>query len=50
MGQLTLARWRGDTTFGLVSRILSTILGSAVGLAVWYDAYYLPLQLLLIKA
>lgn len=36
MGQLTLARWRGDTTFGLVSRILATTFGCAVGLAMWY--------------
>ncbi|KAK7688323.1 hypothetical protein QCA50_008695 [Cerrena zonata] len=36
MGQLTLARWRGDTTFGLVSRIMATGWGCAVGLAMWY--------------
>lgn len=36
MGQLTIARWRGDTTFGLVARIMSTFLGGIVGSAVWY--------------
>ena len=36
MGQLTLARFRGDTTFGLVARIFSTTLGGALGLALWY--------------
>ncbi|KAH8091403.1 hypothetical protein BXZ70DRAFT_909843 [Cristinia sonorae] len=36
MAQLTLARWRGDTTFGLVSRILATIGGCVVGLVLWY--------------
>ncbi|KZT00914.1 uncharacterized protein LAESUDRAFT_523085 [Laetiporus sulphureus 93-53] len=36
MGQLTLARFRGDTTFGLVARLVSTFLGSVVGLVLWY--------------
>ncbi|KAH9933951.1 uncharacterized protein BXZ73DRAFT_45967 [Epithele typhae] len=36
MGQLTLARFRGDTTFGLVARILSTFIGGLVGTAMWY--------------
>ncbi|KDQ52942.1 hypothetical protein JAAARDRAFT_39659 [Jaapia argillacea MUCL 33604] len=36
MGQLTLARFRGDTSFGLVSRILSTFLGGVVGITIWY--------------
>ncbi|EJF58526.1 hypothetical protein DICSQDRAFT_66814 [Dichomitus squalens LYAD-421 SS1] len=36
MGQLTLARFRGDTTFGLFARIFSTTLGGALGLALWY--------------
>ncbi|KAI1785560.1 hypothetical protein LXA43DRAFT_1037284 [Ganoderma leucocontextum] len=36
MGQLTLARFRGDTIFALVSRVLSTTLGGALGLALWY--------------
>ncbi|KAI0070007.1 hypothetical protein K474DRAFT_1609486 [Panus rudis PR-1116 ss-1] len=36
MGQLTLGRWRGDTTFGLVSRIIATFWGCAIGLAMWY--------------
>jgi hypothetical protein len=36
MGQLTLARFRGDTTFGLTARITSTFLGGIVGCAMWY--------------
>ncbi|KAI0653782.1 hypothetical protein C8Q70DRAFT_927041 [Cubamyces menziesii] len=36
MGQLTLARFRGDTTFGLVARIISTFMGGLVGAAMWY--------------
>lgn len=36
MGQLTLARFRGDTTFGLVARILSTFLGGVAGMVMWY--------------
>ncbi|KAI8969682.1 hypothetical protein BD414DRAFT_256336 [Trametes punicea] len=36
MGQLTLARFRGDTTFGLVARIISTLMGGLVGTAMWY--------------
>jgi hypothetical protein len=35
MGQLTIARFRGDTTFGLVARILATFLGSVVGMVLW---------------
>ncbi|KAI0353282.1 hypothetical protein OH77DRAFT_1407363 [Trametes cingulata] len=36
MGQLTLARFRGDTTFGLVARIVSTFMGGLMGTAMWY--------------
>lgn len=36
MGQLTLARFRGDTTFALVARVLSTFLGGVVGMVMWY--------------
>ncbi|KAI0271253.1 hypothetical protein BC834DRAFT_432593 [Gloeopeniophorella convolvens] len=36
MGQLTLARFRGDTTFGLVARIISTFFGGLTGAAIWY--------------
>lgn len=35
MGQLTIARFRGDTIFGLVARIMSTFLGSVVGMVLW---------------
>lgn len=35
MAQLTLARWRGDTTFGLISRVLSTFWGCIVGMVIW---------------
>ncbi|KAI9437333.1 hypothetical protein H4582DRAFT_2111932 [Lactarius indigo] len=36
MGQLTLARFRGDTTFGLVARIGSTFGGGLTGATVWH--------------
>ncbi|KAI0716122.1 hypothetical protein C8T65DRAFT_738161 [Cerioporus squamosus] len=36
MGQLTLARFRGDTTFGLTARIFSTAGGCLLGMALWY--------------
>jgi hypothetical protein len=36
MGQLTLARFRGDTTFGLVARIVSTFGGGLTGAAIWH--------------
>ncbi|KAI0917777.1 hypothetical protein AcV7_007101 [Taiwanofungus camphoratus] len=36
MGQLTLARFRGDTTFALVARLVSTFLGGLVGMVIWY--------------
>ncbi|KAI0770884.1 hypothetical protein BD413DRAFT_553337 [Trametes elegans] len=38
MGQLTLARFRGDTTFGLVARIISTLMGGLIGTAMWYTS------------
>ena len=36
MGQLTISRFRGDTTFGLVARIISTFLGGLTGTVMWY--------------
>ncbi|KAF7311484.1 hypothetical protein MKEN_01050700 [Mycena kentingensis (nom. inval.)] len=36
MGQVTLARFRGDTVFGLSSRVLSTFLGGILGMVLWY--------------
>ncbi|EKM60249.1 uncharacterized protein PHACADRAFT_246113 [Phanerochaete carnosa HHB-10118-sp] len=36
MGQLTISRFRGDTTFALVARLISTFLGGVVGAAMWY--------------
>jgi hypothetical protein len=36
MGQLTLARFRGDTTFGLVARIISTFAGGLTGTVIWH--------------
>ncbi|KXN81239.1 hypothetical protein AN958_05700 [Leucoagaricus sp. SymC.cos] len=36
MGQLTLARFRGDTTFGLTARVFSTFAGGVVGMVIWY--------------
>lgn len=35
MGQLTLARFRGDTTFGLFTRIVSTFVGGIIGMMMW---------------
>lgn len=35
MGQLTLARFRGDTTFGLFARIFSTFFGGCMGTVIW---------------
>ncbi|TRM68618.1 hypothetical protein BD626DRAFT_119094 [Schizophyllum amplum] len=36
IGQLTLMRFRGDTTFGLVSRVFTTLFGGLLGTIVWY--------------
>ncbi|KAK0527944.1 hypothetical protein OC842_004699 [Tilletia horrida] len=36
MCQLTLMRWRGETLFGLINRIVTTFFGCAVGLVIWY--------------
>ena len=38
MGQLTIARFRGDTTFGLAARITATFVGGVVGMGMWYVA------------
>ncbi|KIM37523.1 hypothetical protein M413DRAFT_76838 [Hebeloma cylindrosporum] len=36
MGQITLARFRGDTAFGLAGRIFSTFFGGCLGMVIWY--------------
>ncbi|KZT65496.1 hypothetical protein DAEQUDRAFT_520383 [Daedalea quercina L-15889] len=36
MGQLTLARFRGDMTFALVSRLMCTLFGGVTGMVMWY--------------
>ncbi|KAF7322544.1 hypothetical protein HMN09_00032900 [Mycena chlorophos] len=36
MAQVTLARFRGDTVFGLSSRVFSTFLGGILGMVMWY--------------
>ncbi|KAJ3536349.1 hypothetical protein NMY22_g6068 [Coprinellus aureogranulatus] len=36
MGQLTIARFRGDTTFGLAARIMATFVGGVIGMVLWY--------------
>src|SRR5258705_11920020 len=36
MGQLAISRFRGETTFNLVARIISTFLGGLVGAVMWY--------------
>lgn len=35
IGQLTIARFRGDTTFGLVARIIATFFGGILGTVLW---------------
>lgn len=35
MAQLTLARFRGDTSFGWVARVMSTFLGGIMGMVMW---------------
>ncbi|KAF8811417.1 hypothetical protein BYT27DRAFT_7336184 [Phlegmacium glaucopus] len=36
VGQITIARFRGDTAFGLIARIGSTFFGGLTGLVMWY--------------
>lgn len=36
MAQLTLCRFRGDTAFGFVTRIISTIVGGIIGTVMWF--------------
>ncbi|KAF9483730.1 hypothetical protein BDN70DRAFT_956980 [Pholiota conissans] len=36
MGQLTLARFRGETTFVLTARIIMTFFGGITGMVMWY--------------
>src|SRR5882672_2946240 len=36
LGQTTISRFRGDTFFGLATRVLSTFFGSILGLVMWY--------------
>ncbi|KAF5318091.1 hypothetical protein D9619_012029 [Psilocybe cf. subviscida] len=36
MGQLSLARFRGDTTFSLIARVSSTFFGGVTGMVMWY--------------
>ncbi|CBQ69669.1 conserved hypothetical protein [Sporisorium reilianum SRZ2] len=36
MAQLTLARFRGETAFALLSRILATCIGAVFALLIWY--------------
>ncbi|KAF8956639.1 hypothetical protein BDZ97DRAFT_1763642 [Flammula alnicola] len=36
MGYLTLARFRGETTFSLVARIIATFFGGITGMIMWY--------------
>ncbi|KAF9446717.1 hypothetical protein P691DRAFT_776668 [Macrolepiota fuliginosa MF-IS2] len=50
MGQLTLARFRGDTTFGLTARVLSTFLGGIVGMVMWYISRGNPYGLAAVSA
>ncbi|RDB29703.1 Uncharacterized protein C57A7.05 [Hypsizygus marmoreus] len=36
MGQVTLSRFRGDTTFSFIFRVFSTFMGGLVGMVIWY--------------
>ncbi|KAI0697464.1 hypothetical protein BC835DRAFT_1504792 [Cytidiella melzeri] len=36
IGQFTIARFRGDTTFGFIARIVSTFFGGLLGTVLWY--------------
>ncbi|KAF8629340.1 hypothetical protein AX15_003501 [Amanita polypyramis BW_CC] len=36
MGQLSLSRFRGDTAFAFVSRIVATFFGGVIGTIMWY--------------
>ncbi|KAF8985793.1 hypothetical protein BDQ17DRAFT_1494718 [Cyathus striatus] len=38
MGQPTIARFRGDTAFGLPAKIVSTFMGGVVGMVMWYTS------------
>ena len=40
MGQLTISRFRGDTTFGLIARIVSTFAGGLIGVVMWYVEHF----------
>jgi len=44
MGQLSLARFRGDTTFALTARVLSTFAGGVIGIVVWYSRRFIPIR------
>lgn len=35
IGQLTIMRFRGDTTFGFVARIIATFFGGLLGTVLW---------------
>lgn len=36
LAQLTISRFRGDTAFGLIARIMSTFSGGLTGILIWY--------------
>ncbi|KAF9000148.1 hypothetical protein BDQ17DRAFT_1360173, partial [Cyathus striatus] len=38
MGQLTIARFRGDMAFGLTVKIVSMFMGGVVGMVMWYTS------------
>ena len=40
MGQLTLSRFRGDTTFVFVFRIIATFFGGLIGMVIWCGVSY----------
>ncbi|KAF8431956.1 hypothetical protein L210DRAFT_3650787 [Boletus edulis BED1] len=45
MAQLTGARFRGDTTFGLMTRVISTLVGGTIGAVMWYISAGNPIGL-----
>lgn len=46
MGQVTIARFQGDTTFALLARVVATCLGGVGGMAMWSVTSILDLSLL----
>ena len=48
MGQVTLSRFRGDTTYSLMARLTATFGGGVTGAVLWYLAFLRLLPVFLI--